>query len=400
MAEDIMGRFYTCLNLKLIDKLIELSRLIDQAAPTKELQALFPQLINNIFAPSFSNGWNLKTVTCDTLKGNRLEFEALTAFLEPQGPMFRLCYKLMSDQQLKYDLPLNQLPPDLQMSLERGRCPQFYSDMLVVDPQTMNFVALALNPFDYYIFNFALHLVNNSQQQSTWENWNSAYFALACDYLMHFLPSDPNVPVLPLIPNYTGKVTMSAPLQTANRPLHTPSLLLIPDLCGMSSQHSSPQSQSRNEVWRSETVLQVFVDIWMSVDQFNPRDMDVFVDIWMSVDQFNPRDMDVSTMIPTGYSLARGVALRDRAAGLRRHLDECGPVQPSGHGCEYYDTNWLLPRTRCGSETVLQVFVDIWMSVDQFNPRDMDVSTMIPTGYSLARGAAQRPCCRSSSTSG
>lgn len=43
------------------------------------------------------------------------------------------------------------------------------------------------------------------------------YFALACDYLMHFLPSDPNVSVLPHIPHYTGKVPMAAPLQTANR---------------------------------------------------------------------------------------------------------------------------------------------------------------------------------------
>lgn len=60
-----------------------------------------------------------------------------------------------------------------------------------------------------------------------------------------------------------------------SRPLCSPSLLLIPDLCGMSNQHSSPQSQSRNEVWRSETVLQIFVDIWMSVEQFNARDVEV-----------------------------------------------------------------------------------------------------------------------------
>lgn len=73
------------------------------------------------------------------------------------------------------------------------------------------------DPFDYYILNFALHLINNSQNKSTWENWNSVYFALACDYLMHFLPADPNITVLPPIPNYTGKVPMAAPLQTANR---------------------------------------------------------------------------------------------------------------------------------------------------------------------------------------
>lgn len=79
------------------------------------------------------------------------------------------------------------------------------------------FSYIVTDPFDYYIFNFALHLVSNNQQTSSWENWSSAYFALACDYLVHFLPTDPNTSVLPHIPNYTGKVPMAAPLQTANR---------------------------------------------------------------------------------------------------------------------------------------------------------------------------------------
>lgn len=76
---------------------------------------------------------------------------------------------------------------------------------------------IVTDPFDYYIFHFALYLVNNNQNKALWENWNSVYFALACDYLLNFLPSDPNIPVLPHIPHYTGKVPMAAPLQTANR---------------------------------------------------------------------------------------------------------------------------------------------------------------------------------------
>ncbi|KAG6442597.1 hypothetical protein O3G_MSEX002447 [Manduca sexta] len=191
--------------------------------------------------------------------------------------MFRLCYKLLSDPSLRYNLPLNVLPLDLQMTLERGPCPQFYADILSIDSQTMNVVALALNPFDYYIFHFALHLISNSQNKSSWESWNSVYFALACDYLMHFLPTDPNIPVLPHIPNYTGKVPIAAPLQTANRPLHSPSLLLLPDLTGSSinNQHTS-QAQSRNEIWRSETVMQAFIDIWMSVEQIGTSNIEMY----------------------------------------------------------------------------------------------------------------------------
>lgn len=101
------SQFYTSLNLPLQEKLIELSRIIDQSTPNKDLQSLFPQLISNIFSNTFNNGWGLRTVTCDA---NRHSFEALISFFEPLGPMFRLCYKLLSDPQLKYNIPLNVLP--------------------------------------------------------------------------------------------------------------------------------------------------------------------------------------------------------------------------------------------------------------------------------------------------
>ncbi|XP_026329326.1 sphingomyelin phosphodiesterase 4 [Hyposmocoma kahamanoa] len=357
MADDIMTRFYTCLNFRLEEKLAELTRIIDHSTPTKELQVLFPQLINNIFASS--NGWNLKTVTCDNTRTNRYEFEALISFLEPQGPMFRLCYKLLSDPQYKYNLSLNVLPLDLRMSLERGRCPQFYSDLLVMDSQTMNVVALALNPFDYYIFNFALHLVNNAQQQSTWEHWNSAYFALACDYLMHFLPSDPNVSVLPHIPNYSGKVAMAAPLQTANRPLCSPSLLLIPDLCGMGNQHSSPQSQSRNEVWRSETVLQVFVDIWMSVEQFNARDVEVFQRSYQSMCSTPERVRTVRVLVKHihSFSAKHQADTASRSSALRKYARQIMCAR-AYHYVRHLVTTWPLDAS-------FRLVLELWLSLIQ-----------------------------------
>ncbi|XP_045491643.1 sphingomyelin phosphodiesterase 4 [Colias croceus] len=274
MSSDLMSQFYSALNLPVLEKVIELTKILDQAGPSKDFQALFPQLVNNIFASPNNNGWGLRQITCEH---NRYEFEALMSFLEPHGPLFRMCYKLLFDPQLKYNLPLSMLPFELQMMLERGgRCPQFYSDMLTLDSNSLNVVALALNPFDYYIFNFALHLTNNNQNKSSWEIWNSVYFALACDYLTHFLPTDPNICVLPMIPHYNGKVPLVAPLQSVNRPLGSPSLLLVPDLSGISNQHPSSQNQSRNEIWRSETVLQVFIDIWMSVEQFNSRNIEMY----------------------------------------------------------------------------------------------------------------------------
>lgn len=37
------------------------------------------------------------------------------------------------------------LQQDLQLTLERGRCPQFYADMINMDSRAMNVVALALS---------------------------------------------------------------------------------------------------------------------------------------------------------------------------------------------------------------------------------------------------------------
>ncbi|XP_073943929.1 sphingomyelin phosphodiesterase 4 [Choristoneura fumiferana] len=358
MAHDIMSQFYTCLNYPLHEKLRALTNIIDQSSPNKDLQALFPQLINNIFASSFSNGWGLRTVTGDL---NRYEYELLISFLEPQGPMFRLCYKLLSDPQLKYNLPLNALPMDLQMTLERGRTSQFYSDMLTTDSQSLNVVALALNPFDFYIFNFAIHLVSYSQNKSSWENWNSAYFALACDYLMHFLPSDPNVPVLPHIPNYTGKVHMAAPLQTANRPFsqHTPSLLIIPDLPGISNQHTPTQNQSRNEVWRSETVLQVFIDIWMSVEQFNARSVEMYQRNYAIANSSPERVRTVRVLVKHIHSFS-AKHLSDpesRSSTLRKYARQIMCAR-AYHYIKHLVTTWPLDAS-------FRLVMELWLSLIQ-----------------------------------
>ncbi|XP_063359405.1 sphingomyelin phosphodiesterase 4 [Cydia amplana] len=356
MALDIVTRFYTCLNYPLLEKLKALTTIIDQSSPSKDLQAIFPQLINNIFASSFSNGWGLRSVSWDT---DRYEYELLVSFLEPQGPMFRLCYKLLLDPQLKYNLPLSSLPMELQMTLERGRCPQFYMDMLTTDPQSLNAVALALNPFDFYIFNFALHLVSFSPNKSSWEN--CAYFALACDYLMHFLPSDPNVPVLPHIPNYSGKVHMAAPLQTANRPFsqHSPSLLIIPDLPGISNQHTPPQNQTRNEVWRSETVLQVFIDVWMSVEQFNARNIEMYQKNYINANSSPERVRTVRVLVKHIHSFS-AKHLSDpacRSDGLRTYARQLMCAR-AYHYIKHMVSTWPLDAS-------FRLVMELWLSLIQ-----------------------------------
>ncbi|XP_059054264.1 sphingomyelin phosphodiesterase 4 isoform X2 [Achroia grisella] len=247
------------------------------------------------------------------------------------------------------------------MTLDRGRCPQFYGDMLTLDPQSLTMGALALNPFDYYIFNFALHLVSNSQNKSSWENWNSVYFALACDYLTHFLPSDPNVLVLPHIPYYNGKVPMVTPLQTSSRPLYSPSLLLIPDISGMTNQHNqhTTQSQSRNEVWRSETVLQVFIDIWMCVEQCNTSNVDMYQKKYTTVFSSPERVRTVRVLVKHihSYSAKHFTDLTSRSSALRKYARQIMCVR-GYHYVQHLVTTWPLDAS-------FRLVMELWLSLIQ-----------------------------------
>lgn len=76
---------------------------------------------------------------------------------------------------------------------------------------------LLSDSFDYYMFYFALHLLQDCPYRSSSDSANTLYFNLVEDYLLHFLPADPNTAVLPHIPHFPGKLPTVAPLQTANR---------------------------------------------------------------------------------------------------------------------------------------------------------------------------------------
>jgi sphingomyelin phosphodiesterase 4 len=70
----------------------------------KELQMVLPQLLESLFGLTDQMGWGLRT-----LHRNTHEFNALFSFLHPQGAMFSLCYRLLTDY-VKYEFPLTYLP--------------------------------------------------------------------------------------------------------------------------------------------------------------------------------------------------------------------------------------------------------------------------------------------------
>ncbi|KAJ9593785.1 hypothetical protein L9F63_027570, partial [Diploptera punctata] len=166
--------------------------------------------------------------------------------------------------------------------IEDGMVPPFYVDKLQIDPQTRVPTSLVLNSFEFYIFHFAYHLVNpwlqRAMDHGTWSLWETPYSHLSEEYLIHFLPCDGST-----VPPYAGSYVhpkSSLPLQTTSRPVRSPTLfrqsVILKQNSTSSSLHSSPtlpQQSSMVEIWRSETVIQVFIDFWLS---FGERQTSVF----------------------------------------------------------------------------------------------------------------------------
>lgn len=84
----------------------ELTLMIDKCS-SKDLQTLFPSLVENIFGTNGGVSWGIRNITAAS-PGN--EFNTLVHFLGPLGPIFRLIYKILADTQIKYEYSLMHLP--------------------------------------------------------------------------------------------------------------------------------------------------------------------------------------------------------------------------------------------------------------------------------------------------
>ncbi|EFN60972.1 Sphingomyelin phosphodiesterase 4, partial [Camponotus floridanus] len=254
------------LNEPLIERCRNLAILIDESSTT-ELQLVFPLLIDSLFGIVDNIGWNLHSIT---LKKNPQEYEALCNFLNPQGPMFSLCYKLLPDCYLKYNFPISYLPSKIRSMLEEAVISPFYLDKIRDDQGTR---VPYIYPFEYYIFHFAYHLTNPwlqlQQSENIWANWETVYVQLAHNYFDHFLPKDNSI-VLPMIGPYIKKtpprkLTQSPEFRRDCQRLQTPRLLKTSILSPGTTTPGSgvPQQQYLSLVWRSETIVQVFLDFWL-----------------------------------------------------------------------------------------------------------------------------------------
>uniref|UniRef100_A0A7N6BM80 Sphingomyelin phosphodiesterase 4 n=1 Tax=Anabas testudineus TaxID=64144 RepID=A0A7N6BM80_ANATE len=192
----------------LLQRCQDLVKIIDEY-PAKELHLIFPWLVESVFGSldGILTGWNLRL-----LHSRNNEYNIAMEFLNPRyGPMMKLVYKLQAEE-YKYEIPVNYLP-----SYPPGQ-----------------------------------------HGSST----DSAYFVLVDTYLKYFLPSEGSVPPSPFSDS-RGSVTAASPRSSsvsfAGYGVHSPSLLKH-HIFHQPSVNADPSAQ---EIWRSETLLQMFVEIWL-----------------------------------------------------------------------------------------------------------------------------------------
>ncbi|KAM9450929.1 sphingomyelin phosphodiesterase 4 isoform 2-T4 [Clarias gariepinus] len=244
-------------NKPLLQRCQELLKVIDDY-PAKELHLVFPWLVEGIFGSldGVIVGWNLRFV-----HARMNEYNIVLDFLDPGGPMMKLVYKLQAED-YKYEIPISYLPGPVKASIHEGvlpDCPLFHNKLQFPMSGLITF-----NPFEYYMFNFACSLISpkNYPPGQHVSCSDSAYFVLVDAYLKHFLPTEGNVPPSPFS-DPRGSVASPAPRSPSvpyvGYGVHSSSLLKR----HISHQPSVNADPAAQEIWRSETLLQVFVEMWL-----------------------------------------------------------------------------------------------------------------------------------------
>ncbi|XP_058388050.1 sphingomyelin phosphodiesterase 4 isoform X4 [Diceros bicornis minor] len=225
--------------------------------PAKELHAIFPWLVESIFGSldGVLIGWNLR---CLQGRVSPVEYSIAMEFLDPGGPMMKLVYKLQAED-YKFDFPVSYLPGPVKASIQERVLPDspLYHNK-VQFPHTGGLgLNLALNPFEYYLFFFALSLITQKPLPGALHIRTSdcAYFMLVDRYLSWFLPTEGSV--LPPLSSSPGVPSPSPAPRTPAMPfasygLHHTSLLKR----HISHQTSVNADPASHEIWRSETLLQ------------------------------------------------------------------------------------------------------------------------------------------------
>ncbi|KAM6052286.1 sphingomyelin phosphodiesterase 4 isoform 2-T2 [Chlamydotis macqueenii] len=251
------------INKPFVQRCHDLETVIEEF-PAKELHGIFPWLVESIFGSldGIIVGWNLR---CLQGRTNPTEYSVALDFLDPSGPMMKLVYKLQAEE-YRYDFPVSYLPGPVKASIQEQVLPEcsLYHNKVQFPSSGGLGLNLALNPFEYYMFYFAISLITQKNSAVTHHvsPSNSAYFILVDTYLKCFLPTEGSV-LPPPSSNPGGAIPSPTPRSPAvpftSYGMHHTSLLKR-HIAHQPSVNADPASQ---EIWRSETLLQIFVEMWL-----------------------------------------------------------------------------------------------------------------------------------------
>ncbi|KAM7401542.1 hypothetical protein PAMP_016849 [Pampus punctatissimus] len=241
----------------LLQRCQDLVKIIDEY-PAKELHTIFPWLVESVFGSldGVIAGWNLRL-----LHPRSSEYNIVMDFLNPSGPMMKLVYKLQAEE-YKYEIPVNYLPGPVKACIQEGvlpDCPLFHNK-LQFPPSGLLMLNLALSILPNSLISVWLYFSFPQGQHGS--TTDSAYFVLVDTYLKYFLPSEGSVPPSPFSDSrgsVTAPSTRSSSVSFAGYGVHSPSLLKH-HIFHQPSVNADPAAQ---EIWRSETLLQMFVEIWL-----------------------------------------------------------------------------------------------------------------------------------------
>ncbi|XP_069817272.1 sphingomyelin phosphodiesterase 4 isoform X3 [Dendropsophus ebraccatus] len=251
-----------CVNKPFHQRCQDLIRVIEDF-PAKELHAIFPWLVEQVFGSLDGSivGWNLR---CLQERTTPVEFHSALFFLDPSGAMMKLVYKLQAEE-YRYDFPVSFLPGPVRASIQERVLPEcpFYHNKIQFPTTGGLGLHLSLNAFEYFMFHFAIFLIiqRNFITGQVCNYSDNAYYILVEKYLNWFLPIDGNVPP-PLFSNPGGAVPSPAPRSPSISlsSYGTSSSLLKRHI---SHQHLVNADPAAQEIWRSETLLQIFVEMWL-----------------------------------------------------------------------------------------------------------------------------------------
>ncbi|XP_065209169.1 sphingomyelin phosphodiesterase 4 [Planococcus citri] len=262
----------------------ELTEYIDKSA-VKELENLYPDLITEIFNVNIQSNWGLRTLKPDT---NYSSFHAVYNFLSPNGPIFKLCYKLLLDCHLRYEFPYQYLPTTVRNRLEDNNDTSLYKQKLLSRSKTQAGNCLYLNAFEYYMFHFAYHLINPTLQlpeENTLE-WDTVYLRLVETYLDHFLPCASSL-VYPLLHHSSSSMNSQHTIESISPTRNSASIFREDVLKKMSPSpppYTRTKTSSSAEIWRSELVATLFLDFWLSSGTSESRSTSFLTQRMWSID--------------------------------------------------------------------------------------------------------------------